>query len=135
MADGGFEEDRVTFKYVCLRKAYGLACKGGHPCVHAMKSERISLEIDRRIFTAVSRSGAAWEREDKRRAGVERVNSRLDVNLGLEKHFIRGLRKMESRVGLTLCVMLAMAVGRIKEGQQELMRSLVRSPVLFDKAV
>jgi hypothetical protein len=31
-------------------------------------------------------------------------------------------------------VMLAMAVGRIKEQRQDLMRSLVRSPILLDKA-
>jgi len=37
-------------------------------------------------------------------------------------------------VGLALCVMLAMAVGRIKEQRQDLMRSLVRSPTLLDKA-
>ena len=41
---------------------------------------------------------------------------------------------MEIRVGLALCVMLAMAVGRIKEQRQDLMRSLVRSPALLDKA-
>jgi hypothetical protein len=65
---------------------------------------------------------------------VERVNSRFDVSFGFEKHFIRGLQKMNIRVGLALCVMLAMAVGRIKEGRQELIRSLVRSPALLDKA-
>ena len=53
---------------------------------------------------------------------------------GFEKHFIRGQKKMEIRVGLALCVMLAMAVGRIKEKHQELMRSLVKSPVPLDKA-
>jgi hypothetical protein len=41
---------------------------------------------------------------------------------------------MEVRVGLALCVMLAMAVGRIKEEHQELMRSLVKSPIPLDKA-
>ena len=80
-----------------------------------MKSERVSLEIDRRIFTPVARSSYAWEREYKKRTAVERVNSRLDVSFGFEKHFIRGQKKMEIRVGLALCVMLAMAVGRIKE--------------------
>jgi hypothetical protein len=56
------------------------------------------------------------------------------VSFGFEKHFIRGLQKMEIRVGLALCVMLAMAVGRVKEQRKELMRSLVKSPALFDKA-
>jgi hypothetical protein len=37
-------------------------------------------------------------------------------------------------VGQALCVTLAMAVGRIKEQQMELMRSLVRSSAPLDKA-
>lgn len=134
MSYGGFEKDRMTLKYLCPVKAYGLTCKGKEECEHEMKSERISVEIDRRIFTPVARSSYAWEREYKKRTAVERVNSRLDVSFGFEKHFIRGVRKMEIRVGLALCVMLAMAVGRIKEGRQELMRSLVKSPASLDKA-
>ena len=134
MAYGGFEKDRMALKYVCPIRAYGLTCKGRDQCVHAMKSERVSLEMDRRIFTPMARSSYAWEREYKRRTAVERVNSRLDVSFGFEKHFIRGQKKMEIRVGLALCVMLAMAVGRIKEHQKELMRSLVRSPIPLDKA-
>jgi hypothetical protein len=134
MAYGGFEKDRMALKYVCPVKAYGLTCKGGDQCEHAMKSERISLEIDRRIFTPVSRSSYVWERQYKKRTAVERVNSRLDVSFGFERHFIRGQKKMELRVGLAFCVMLAMAVGRIKEQRQDLMRSLVRSPAPLDKA-
>ena len=134
MAYGGFEKDRMALKYICPVRAYGLTCSGADQCGHAKKSERISLEIDRRIFTPVARSSYAWERDYKGRTAVERVNSRLDVSFGFEKHFIRGQKKMEIRVGLALCVMLAMAVGRIKEKRQELMRSLVKSPVPLDKA-
>jgi hypothetical protein len=134
MAYGGFEQDRMALKYVCPMRAYGLTCQGSDQCEHAMKSERVSLEIDRRIFTPIARSSYAWEREYKRRTAVERVNSRFDVSFGFEKHFIRGQKKMETRVGLALCVMLAMAVGRIKEQQIELMRSLVKSPAPLDKA-
>jgi hypothetical protein len=134
MAYGGFEKDRMALKYVCPIRVYGLTCEGSDQCVHAMKSERVSLEIDRRIFTPISRSSYAWKREYKRRTAVERVNSRFDVSFGFEKHFIRGQKKMEIRVGLALCVMLAMAVGRIKEQQKELMRSLVKSPTPLDKA-
>jgi len=56
---------------------------------------------------------------------VERVNGRLDVSFGFEHHFIRGLQKMKIRCGLALCVMLAMALGRVKEKQKEKIRSLV----------
>ena len=134
MAYGGFEKDRMALKYVCPMRAYGLTCQGSDQCGHAIKSERVSLEMDRRIFTPIARSSYAWEREYKKRTAVERVNSRFDVSFGFEKHFIREQKKMEIRVGLALSVMLAMAVGRIKEGRQELMRSLVRNPALLDKA-
>jgi hypothetical protein len=134
MAYGGFEKDRMALKYICPVRAYGLRCSGSPECGHAMKSERISLEIDRRIFTPVARSSYAWERAYKKRTAVERVNSRLDVSFGFERHFIRGQKKKEIRVGLALCVMLAMAVGRIKEQQIELMCSLVKSSVPLDKA-
>jgi len=43
-----------------------------------------------------------------------------------ERYFIRGLLKMEVRVGLALAVMLAMALGRVREKRAGLMRSLVR---------
>ena len=58
---------------------------------------------------------------------MERVNSRIDNVFGFEKHYIRGQKKMKLRVSLAMCVMLAMALGRIKEKQQELMRSLVKA--------
>ncbi|SJZ73132.1 hypothetical protein SAMN02745885_01958, partial [Carboxydocella sporoproducens DSM 16521] len=41
------------------------------------------------------------------------------------QHTIRGMAKMKLRCGLALCVMLAMAIGRIRENQAEKMRSLV----------
>ena len=56
---------------------------------------------------------------------MERVNSRIDNVFGFEFHYIRGKAKMTLRMSLALVVMLAMAVGRIKSGQKEAMRSLV----------
>ena len=56
---------------------------------------------------------------------MERVNSRIDVSFGFELHAIRGMAKMKVLCGLALCVMLAMALGRIKENQADKMRSLV----------
>lgn len=44
---------------------------------------------------------------------------------GFELHTIRGLAKMEARVGIALVVMLSMALGRLKAGQKYQMRSLV----------
>ena len=67
---------------------------------------------------------AKWENAYDRRTAVERVNARIDRVLGFELHFIRGQAKMEMRVSLGLTVLLAMALGRIRANQADLMRSL-----------
>ena len=66
-----------------------------------------------------------WQDKYNKRTAVERVNSRPDVSFGFELHTIRGLAKMQVRVGLALVVMLAMAVGSIKDQRAYRMRSLV----------
>ena len=57
---------------------------------------------------------------------MERVNSRIDTSFVFEKHYIRGMKKMRCRIGLSLVVMLAVAVGRINVNRSEDMRSLVK---------
>lgn len=129
MAYWGFEKDRGTLKYRCPAAANDFQCAGRSQCPGAQgsygKVVRIDIDTDRRMFTPVARDSAAWERAYDRRTAVERVNSRLDRVLGFEQHTIRGLQKMEARVGIALVVMLAMALGRIRAGQREQMRSLV----------
>ncbi len=126
MAFGGFEESRGTLKYRCPSQHYGFACAGCEECPVG-KAVRIPLSEDRRVFTPLARSSYRWASIYKMRTAVERVNSRIDNVFGFEKHYIRGQQKMKLRVSLTLCVMLAMALGRIKEKQKGLMRSLVKA--------
>ena len=126
MGYGGFEQDRESLKYRCPARHYGYECAGAERCP-VKTAVRIPLSEDRRVFTPLARSSYAWSRMYAKRTAVERVNSRLDVSFGFERHFIRGLAKMRLRCSLALCMMLAMALGRIRENQQELMRSLVRS--------
>ena len=126
MAYGGFESDRRTLRYRCPARQYGYACAGASECA-AKTGVRIPLELDRRVFTPMARSSYAWERTYRKRPAVERVNSRLDVSYGFERHFIRGLVKMRVRCGLALVVMLATALGRVKEKRADLARSLVRA--------
>lgn len=85
---------------------------------------RIPLDKDRRIFTPIARSTSKWKKAYNLRTSVERVNSRIDQVLGFEHHNIRGQDKMEMRVTLGLVVMLSMALGRIRAGQRDKMRSL-----------
>lgn len=129
MCVGGFEKDRKshgTLRKLCPAKQYGIECKYMDKC-KVKQGIRIDIEEDRRIFTPIDRASYKWERTYDKRPSVERVNSRLDESYGFEKHYIRGLRKMNIRCGIALCVMLAMAVGRIKENQADKMRSLVQS--------
>lgn len=129
MCVGGFEGDRKrygTLKKLCPAKQYGVECKYIDKC-KVKQGIRIDIEQDRRIFTPIDRASHKWKRIYNKRTSVERVNSRLDKLYGFEKHYIRGLRKMKIRCGIALCVMLAMAVGRIKENQVDKMRSFVQS--------
>lgn len=124
MPNGGFEKDRHTLKKRCPAQQYGLTCAGQDQCP-VRQGIRIPLKEDRRIFTPIDRASYKWEKEYKKRTAVERVNSRLDVSFGFENHTIRGMKKMKVKCGLALCIMLAMALGRIKENQPKKMRSLV----------
>lgn len=126
MAYGGFEKDRHSLKFLCPALHYGIECKGAPNCP-VKKHLRIPFRENYRIFTPVARSTHKWKRLYNKRTSVERVNSRLEVSFGFEKHYIRGIDKMNLRCGLALCVMLAMALGRVKLNQFELMRSLVKA--------
>ncbi len=127
MAYGGFERKRETLKYICPVLAYGIECKGASECPIYKKSIRIPLQEDPRVFTPVPRSSYKWETLYNKRTSVERVNSRIDMSFGFERHYIRGLKKMKLRCGLALSVMLAIAVGRLRQEHPELMRSLVKA--------
>jgi len=124
MAYAGFEAERGTLKYRCPARHYGCKCYWKSQC-KIKGAVRVKLDEDRRVFTPLARSSYKWKDLYKKRTSVERVNSRLDVSFGFERHFIRGLAKMKMRMNIALLVMLAMALGRVKEKQREQMRSLV----------
>lgn len=129
MCVGGFESDRKkhgTLRKLCPAKHYEIECKYIDKC-QVKQGIRIDISQNQRVFCPIDRASYKWAREYKKRTAVERVNSRLDESFGFEKHYIRGIKKMKIRCGIALCVMLAMAVGRIKENQIDKMRSLVKS--------
>jgi hypothetical protein len=88
---------------------------------------RLKLDAhDRRIFVPTPHGGPSWQRGYHRRSALERINLPLDRHFGFEQHFIRGLAKMTTRVGLAIAVMMAMALGHIQQGRPQQMRSLVQ---------
>jgi len=117
MANGGFEKDRNTLKKICSAKQYGITCQGQATCP-VVQGLRIPLAEERRIFTPIDRASYKWKKGYDKRTSVERVNSRIDVSFGFELHTIRGMAKMKLKCGLALCVMLAMAVGRLKKNKE-----------------
>jgi hypothetical protein len=135
MAFWGFEAGRDSLKYRCPAAAYGWDCPGRAACEQTAlgtssefgRTVRAPLDTDRRIFTPIPRDTPQWQRWYAARTSVERVNSRIDSGYGFDHHTIRGLAKMQARMGLALAVMLAMAIGFISNGKPELMRSLVGS--------
>jgi hypothetical protein len=135
MAFCGFERGRNTLKYLCPAAAYGYECKGRKECsswgqVNPGEYGRIVriniTKHDRRVFTPTPYGSSSWNRAYNRRSSLERINSRIDNSFGFEKHFIRGKGKMQTRVGLALCVVMAMALGHVRAGRIKQMRSLVK---------
>ena len=133
MALWGGEDKRGSLKFRCPAAAYNLRCEGWEKCHGEAGCKtngygrvvRVALEKDRRIFTPIPRGCASWKRAYRRRSAVERINSRIDNSFGFERHFIRGKARMTARAGLAVAVMMALAVGHIKAGRPEKMRSLV----------
>ena len=135
LAFQGFEADRDTLKYRCPAAAYGLQCQGQSQCHAAGRvnpgayGRIIRIDItqqNRRLFVPTPYGSPSWKRGYARRSALERINNRIDHGYGFEKHFIRGQAKMKTRIGLALAIMMAMALGHVKAGRIEQMRSLVR---------
>ena len=120
------ESHRGTLKYRCPALHYGFEYKGCICCT-VTRAVRIKLSQDRRVFTPLARSSYRCKQMYKERTFAERVNSRLHASFCFEQHFIRGQAKMELRMGLALVVMLAMALGRVKDKQKDKIRSLVQA--------
>lgn len=92
-----------------------------HKRLHGRKGQYSTILV----FTPLARSSYKWDKKYAQRTAVERVNSRLDGFFGFENHTIRGLKKMKLQCGLALCVMLTLALGRLRQKRPELMRRLV----------
>jgi hypothetical protein len=126
MVPAGYDKDRDTLRMKCPVGVYGASCSESGNC-RLCKNIRVSLSVDERIFTQVDRNSYKWGRLYKARTSVERVNSRLDVSFGFETRRVRGMKKMDLLTALAFTIMDTLAIGSIREGRPELMRSLVRA--------
>ena len=130
----GFEADRNTLKYRCPAAAAGVTRQGRETCYQQAGCQagdygrivRVDLNTAAPwIFTPTPHGNPIWKRGYKRRNALKRINSRLDNRFGFELHYLRSQTRMQPRVGLALTGMMALAVGHIRAGRPEQMRSLV----------
>lgn len=109
-----------------LRRQHGPPPGGRGVAPQVRRIVRIDLDKhDPCIFTATPWVSPSWRSGYNWRSAIERINSRLDNSFNFETHYIRRLAKMKTRVGLTLAVIMALALGQLRAGNAERMRSLV----------
>ena len=94
---------------------------------HKGKIYKIYISYDERVFLPVARDSAKFARLYKGRTAVERLNGRLDRDFMFEDHCIRGQKKMKLMVSLTLLIMNAMAIGKIKRGVNKHLAALTQT--------
>jgi hypothetical protein len=93
---------------------------------HKGKTHKIYISYDERVFLPVARDSKKFGRLYRGRTSVERLNGRLDRDYMLEDHRIRGLKKMKLMLSLTLLIMNAMALGKIRSGTTDHLAALTR---------
>lgn len=82
------------------------------------KVSRIKIAYDPRVFNEVARNSKKFKRLYNERTAVERYNGRIDRDYAMEKHSIRGLKKMKVEIALINIIMLSMAKAHIDKGQE-----------------
>ncbi len=136
-ADVVVHDERGRVSCICLRlrprRQRGVPPGGGVEPGEYGRIVRIDLDKnDRRIFTSTPWGSPSWRCGYNRRSAIERINSRFDNSFSFETHYIRGLAKMKTRVDLALAVMMALALGQVRAGHTERMRSLVGAEPYLD---
>jgi hypothetical protein len=112
MAYIGYEPQRETLKYRCPAMHQDWTCPMSKIC-NAGKSYgltvRVPREIDLRRFPALPRATKKFERLDKGRTAVERVNARLKIFWGADDGNLTGSRRFFALLGVILVVHAAFA--------------------------
>ena len=125
MVYGGFERDRETLKYRCPARYSGITCKGIKQCPVG-DAVRIRLAEDRRVFTPVARSSyrVAGLLEPAQRGGAGQQPAGGRVCVRASGHPRAGQDAAARHHGDDDHA--SMALGRIRVGQSEHLRSLVK---------
>jgi IS5 family transposase len=116
LADAGYDSKRNTL----------LTIKHRMVPIIAYNPRRSRNKKGRRAdyILPVRRDSEEWVRLYSMRSAVERIFSRLKLELGLERLLLRRLRRVDVHFTLTLISMLLLALGSITTEHPELVRSI-----------
>ena len=80
-----------------------------------------------RTFGPCPRDTRKWNQTFDRRNSLERINARVGRDFLLDDHFLRGKSAMHLRIGGSMAIMLAIALGCLEKNKPDKMRNLVIS--------
>lgn len=129
------EKKRGTLKFRRPSAAWGIECQNRDSCRCSRKAKhseygrvvRVKVNSFSRLLSPIYPHSYRFEDIYKSRTAVERLFARLDHQYGIERHYDRGMRRMRTRVTMSLIAMLATALGWIKSGRAENMRRLFQA--------
>ena len=124
--------DGHYLKYRCPEKSGLFCCLKEHKAISRCSTSgyglvvKLNMTDDPRRYVPIPRETKKWERLYKLRTGVERVNSRSPRrHLILDELRVRGRKKVKTRAGLNLIVMLAIAVAMAERNRLEDCRRII----------
>ena len=104
----------------------GCRLKGRRGVLYCHETEWLDRRDNPRLFGPVRRGSAEWKEKYRLRQAVERVFKGLKESRRLERHCIRGLKKIGLHVAMSVLSFQATAWMRLLIGQPENLRWMVR---------
>ena len=131
----GYEQKRKALKFRCPAVAWGYECHNRDACQGSLQAKqsaygrvvRVPLERDYRLFGPIYPHSYKYKDLYARRTSVERLFSRLDHQYGFERHYERGLVRVQTRMTMALIAMLATAVGWMHAGKGHKLRRIFQA--------
>ena len=137
----GYDKQRCSIKFRCPAAVGEYSCEGKSACLKNANSKayqygrtvRINLKNkSRRIFKSVIKGSRTWNKQYAKRSALERIFARVDQGYQMDRHYIRGLKRMQLRCNLIVAIMMSMGLGHVRAGRHAKMRSLIQPVEWFD---
>jgi len=129
MSYAGYDNGFLKYRAPCIVQGFDCPLGVHGRCCHPKSYGtvvKLRVRDNPRRYSPVPRESKKWKRIYRKRTAIERVNSRLKRHLLIDQVYVRGKRKVATRLGLSVLVMLAAAVAMAKRGQYEKVRSVVQ---------